>query len=513
VLVVCEIAELAKSKGKMTSTQLMRIEPLNKDNFDTWRIQMQALLTRNELWGYVSGSVPKPEAGEPEVLRKWEADDNKAKADIVLSIKPSELKQTKDCKTSRELWLKLERIYQSTGPARKATLIKQLTLHRMGEGEDIGDHLSKFFDTADKLGEMGVEINPDLLCVMLLYSLPKSYTNFRCAIESRDTLPTPEALRLKILEENDSRKNENRENSSNAMFARGKTSERKSKQKTGSKKDKKGQSSEKTEIFKYKCHRCRKIGHKAADCTEEIRRNNDANAVDQLSLCATLDARSVREVNSCDFNHQKQPPENSANPETLYVRKSINAEMWCVDSGCTTHMCNDTNFFASNFLKGRDKVSLASHASSQVTGTGSICFNVKQDDRNKKVTLDNALCVPDLRLNLLSVGRICDKNMTVIFKKDEARIIDKNQNLMLRANRTENGLYCIQPTPGESSANVESKTSKVSSSSSTEVCHRLLGHLNYKDLARAIKEGAVKGIKPEKHSKNDTCEICINIRF
>jgi len=227
----CEIEKLAKTKRKMTSTQLMRIEPLNKDNFDTWRIQMQALLTRNDLWGYVCGSVPKPEASEPEILRRWEADDNKAKADIVLSIKPSELKQTKDCKTSRELWLKLERIYQSTGPARKATLIKQLTLHRMGEGEDIGDHLSKFFDTADKLGEMGVEINPDLLCVMLLYSLPKSYTNFRCAIESRDTLPTPEALRLKILEENDSRRNENRENSSNAMFARGKANERKSKQK------------------------------------------------------------------------------------------------------------------------------------------------------------------------------------------------------------------------------------------------------------------------------------------
>jgi len=348
---------------------------------------------------------------------------------------------------------------------------------------------------------------------MLLYSLPKSYTNFRCAIESRDTLPIPEALRLKIFEENDSRKNENRENSSNSMLVRGKTNERKSKQKMeGSRRDKEGQSSEKKEIFKYKCHRCRKIGHKAADCTEEIRRNNDANAVDQLSLCATLNVRSVREENSCDFNYQKRSSEKSANPKTLYVRKSINAEMWCVDSGCT-HMCNNTNFFANNFSEGRNKVSLANHASSQVTGTGSICFNVKQDGRNKKVTLDNALCVPDLRLNLLSVGRICDKNMTIIFKRDEARIMDKDQNLVLRANRTDNGLYCIQPIPGESSANVESKTNKVSPSSSIGTCYRLLGHLNYKDLAQAIEEGAVEGIKPEKHSKNDACEICIKAKM
>jgi len=497
----------------MTSTQLMRIEPLDKDNFDTWRIQMQALLTRNELWGYVCGNVSKPEASEPEILRKWEADDNKAKADIILSIKPSELKQTKDCRTSRELWLKLERTYQSTGPARKATLIKQLTLHRMGESEDIGNHLSKFFDTADKLGEMGVEINPDLLCVMLLYSLPKSYTNFRCAIESRDTLPTPEALRLKILEENDSRKNENREDNPNAMFVKGRTTERRSKQKTGGRKDKKGQLSEKKETFKYKCHRCRKIGHKAADCTEEIQRNNDANAVDQLSLCAVLNALSVQKVNSCDSDYQKPPPEKSANPETLYARKSINAETWCIDSGCTTHMCNDASSFTSNFSEGKDKVSLASHASSQVTGTGSICFNVEQDDRNKKVILDNALCVPDLRLNLLSVGRICDKNMTVIFKRDEARIMDKNQNMVLKASRTENGLYCLQPAFGESSANVESKTNENSPPSSIGVCHRLLGHLNYKDITRAIERGAIKGIKPEKHSKNDVCEICIKAKM
>lgn len=43
----------------------------------------------------------------------------------------------------------------------------------------------------------------DLLAIVLLYSLPNSYDNFRCAIESRDELPTPENLRIKILVESD----------------------------------------------------------------------------------------------------------------------------------------------------------------------------------------------------------------------------------------------------------------------------------------------------------------------
>ncbi|KAL6433526.1 hypothetical protein ACFW04_006551 [Cataglyphis niger] len=53
---------------------------------------------------------------------------------------------------------------------------------------------------------MEVSINEDLLIVMLLYSLPASFENFRCTIESRDLLLNAETLNVKILEENDARK-------------------------------------------------------------------------------------------------------------------------------------------------------------------------------------------------------------------------------------------------------------------------------------------------------------------
>ena len=53
---------------------------------------------------------------------------------------------------------------------------------------------------------------------MLLYSLPNAYENFRCAIELRDYLLKPEALEIKILEENDARLNKSREDASNAFW-------------------------------------------------------------------------------------------------------------------------------------------------------------------------------------------------------------------------------------------------------------------------------------------------------
>ena len=95
---------------------------------------MKFLLIRNSTWKYVNGVTARPAA--PEAAAKaWDESDLKAQSDLVLSISPSEIRHIKGCNTSREIWLKLERIYQSKGPARKATLLKRLILHRMQEGE------------------------------------------------------------------------------------------------------------------------------------------------------------------------------------------------------------------------------------------------------------------------------------------------------------------------------------------------------------------------------------------
>jgi len=54
----------------------------------------------------------------------------------------------------------------------------ETTLQRMKENDDVGEYFRVFFDTVDKLNEMKVDINRDLLSVMLLHSLPFSFENF-----------------------------------------------------------------------------------------------------------------------------------------------------------------------------------------------------------------------------------------------------------------------------------------------------------------------------------------------
>jgi hypothetical protein len=199
------------------SGNVIRIEPLGKENYDTWKLQMEAVLVKNEMWGYVNGSIEKPNNEENTI---WEENDKKARADLILAINPNELRQIKNCVTSNGIWKKLKELYESKGPARKATLLKQLIMSKMNEGETMKNHLNNFFNIIDKLEEMELKIVDDLVTILLLYSIPDSYENFRIAVESRDDdeLPKPETLKIKLTEEYEARKSRENPNSPGALL-------------------------------------------------------------------------------------------------------------------------------------------------------------------------------------------------------------------------------------------------------------------------------------------------------
>ncbi|GBM59296.1 hypothetical protein AVEN_60644-1 [Araneus ventricosus] len=93
------------------------IEKLSKDNYDSWKLQTEAIFVKNDHWNFVTGAERKQEvtgdADNATAVAKWISNDQKAKADIILSIHPSELSQIKNCRTSHELWTKLQNIYES----------------------------------------------------------------------------------------------------------------------------------------------------------------------------------------------------------------------------------------------------------------------------------------------------------------------------------------------------------------------------------------------------------------
>lgn len=473
----------------MSVTGLTRIEALNKENFDTWKLQMQALLVKNDAWVYVSGQLAKPSVASEAAL--WKINDDKAKSDIILSISPSELKQIKVCETSRDVWLKLEGIYQSKGPARKATLLKQLTLQRMDNGGDVREHLRKFFDAVDKLNEMEVTINPDLLSVMLLYSLPASFENFRCAIESRDELPAPETLRIKITEENDARtSNMARTPTQSALYAgRGGKRTRKPKKPTSKKSDDTAHGE-----FRYRCHRCGTVGHKAAECTKKqdagnhnTKKGDSVKKDEETSLRASVvthgEDRAFRTSNLSDDGR------------------------WCLDSGATSHLTNSTCEFITLENVENVELSLADSSSTHVIANGEVKFCADVRGEIKNFRLNNTLLVPDLRTKLMSVGKITDRGFSVTFDKDQAKVREKDGTVRLIANRID-GLYYVSEESSQGREDFREMAWSSKKIESLETWHRRLGHLNERYLIEAVKNQSICGIEVKYQKERLNCDIC-----
>lgn len=421
-------------------SSLYSIEKLDESNYDAWRIQMQSVLVHCDLWPYVSGGKAKPAAGDAE-LPAWETKDQKALATIMLSVKTSQLLHTKHCKESAEAWKKLEEVHRPTGPSRKVTVFRQLINLKMVEGASITSHLNSFFVLYEKLYEIDIKLPDELLSIILLSSLPKSYENFVVAIESRDELPKAHTLKAKLTEEGSRREGDVLTEHSNGEAAFFSKQQRQQKQHTSQ--------------HRGKCFKCQKRGHYAKDCKS----STDSKAAPPANPKKSSAAFAM--LNSTGF-------------------AKLDKSMWVLDSGTTCHMCCNRDIFDS-IHPHREMIQLAANNYIYSEGIGEVMVTTK----TTQIHLKRVLFVPSLNTNFMSMSKATDSNFNVKFDNTSAVIQNDSGSIILRAKK-EGNLY-VYSTVSESLYNMNTDNTFFK-------WHERYGHLNARSLSTLMRKELVRGL-------------------
>ncbi|XP_076634341.1 uncharacterized protein LOC143348227 [Colletes latitarsis] len=219
----------------------------------------------------------------------------------------------------------------------------------MAHGADVREHINNFIEVVDKLRNMDIEIHKDLQSAMLLSSLSDTYENFRRAIELRDELPDLETLKIKILEESETRKQRHND----------------------------------------------EPGATAANQNEQGKGTRpSASSVQEMFYVSHVEMEQACAI-AMDSEHNN----------------------WCLDSGCTKHLCKDKGKFVALYPSKHKKLNLASHMSANVETKGNVQIQTNLDNNIKNIEFQDALYVSDLRVNLASIAQITERNNVEIFTK------------------------------------------------------------------------------------------------
>ena len=179
--------------------------------------------------------------------------------------------------------------------------------------------------------------------------------------------------------------------------------------------------------------------------------------------------------------------------------QNVNSNVWCVDSGATSHMCVDKSLFT-NMKQHAEKVELAGKYSVNAQGIG----EVNVDCGKYKFSLTNCLYVPDLSMNFVSVPRADERGFKTTFEEGCATITDKtNGMVMLKAKKADN-LYLLNEKTQQCCLTREENAVK---------WHNRFGHINFQSLCGLANKQIVHGVDPISNAKDIVCVSCLKSKI
>lgn len=451
------------------------IPKLNNQNYGSWKFTVELLLVREDLWKYVNPGNPPVAiaaaggiAGNAAEVAAWGAGDQRARATIGLLVEETQHALIRNTTTAKEAWESLQKHHEKVTLSAKVGIFYRLCDMRYTDGEDIEQHLYEMEQLFEKLSKAGTNLGRELEVMMVLRSLPKSFSTLTTALDCRkEEEITLELVKQKVMDEVMKRKGD--EKSEKALRVKEKAPNKKS----------------------VVCHNCQKVGHKKKDCRVKPK-SNEVNRDE---------SKASRSAQAKVATYTKEEEEVFA-----FAVGADSVNEWTIDSGSSWHICANRHYFdciEKRNLETPREVIVADGKKCPVEGEGTCRISCSvQGQGAKQMVLSRVLYVPEINANLVSVGCLVRKGAEVSFSASGCTISCKGRTAGEAV--LEGGLYLLK-TVQEPIASV----AKSHNPFCIHEWHRRLGHRDPEAILELDRSGLASGFRIHPCGIRAVCECCL----
>ena len=498
------------------------------NNYKTWRIQIERILLAKKVLKYVTGrksvALTKKQftlvTGDGTTaaavidedkfelaLEEWQEEDTAAKAIIINNCVAEIIENTKNLKTSKEIWQRFILDYKPSGFA--SQMAKYWEFHTLQyDGKDIEKFTRDYCNAVLAVAEAGLELDSKIKVYVFINLVGPYYKSFAAALRQRlheitdhKMMPSLDSIIANLLDEHKACSDYN----TNFAHGKGQSQDNLNNLRI-SKGNKSGKPCTKCKTPKHDDNGCFKQHPEIIpDWWKEKNKKDDGN----LSQSNTNgDSKPKPHRNFMALALTLSVPYKSMVVVSERVATALMSQHsgdWIVDSGCSTHMSPPTM----KDMGPIDMIIQFGKGTTRAKGVGSITLITTV----YTITITGVLWVSELVANLLSTEQLREKGLfyrndkQVLFAKGNEIITHVDSHGALPYLGLEACSDCNPDSDSEDHTALASSKVLATSRVSKELWHLRMGHVQSENLIKAAENSTGIVIKSSAIDEAK-CNIC-----
>ena len=382
----------------------------NSIDFRVWKIRVQTAMMANDCEDAILEGFDIAESGKEAANAKM---NKKAKLIIVQSITDSILRKiSKDALTdlAKDLWANIIATYESMDEFSIIFLRGKFLHLKQESNESLDSFIAKVKRVRQELESAGETVTDRDEIFVISHGISSEY---RVDIKvltygkNRGTIKLKDFVASLLEEERLNNQQDKETETNSAFYTKGK----------------------KSFVKSNGCYNCNGKGHKTNQCRFEKNKCNSCGELGHLSPYCEI-VKGLKDKNSTPRANMVSETKNDEKKEKQFAfhlienkKSEETKDIFIIDSGASNHTCCSKSRFKSINKCEQESVRVADQGELKVKGIGTVEIVTITDGIETKITINEVLYIPEMTVNLISVGRLIQKGLRVIFEQNECKIM------------------------------------------------------------------------------------------